>query len=368
MEMEQRVGRIHRYGSFDTVLVDTLVLKDSRELRVLDRSRARLGRIVRDLDRDRFELLFSRTMALIPLDQLAGLMAGENFGELSPTDEERIDQLITAGYQNWKERDAEFRSRAEHLNSLERGSASDDDLLAFITGALGATREEGWALQRLDEDEATGKTVSVKEEATVLRLSDGSLGYVGQLKGITMVGGVSGKPRRLGLNVPSVANQLRTVVGGGVISAKSEHSLVYGAGSVLVHAPDWERFLSENAVDIRPSGGTVFTAYLVRHLEADTRVREVGTTFHAFLATRTGGDRQALSSAAAASLIRLLRSPRAKRTPPAGLDSRILLEQETAVIGDLQKRDRGEPLHAVFPIAAIWIEPTEAPAAASISR
>ena len=68
MEMEQRVGRVHRYGGLKTIIVETLVLKDSRERRVLDRARARLGRIVGDLDRDRQEMLFGRTMSAIPTE------------------------------------------------------------------------------------------------------------------------------------------------------------------------------------------------------------------------------------------------------------------------------------------------------------
>jgi hypothetical protein len=93
MEMEQRVGRIHRYGSVDTVVVDTLVLADSRELRVLDRARARLGRIVGDLDRERMELLFSRTMSL---RELRRPVARRRFPYRSP-DRRGIQPLEAAG-------------------------------------------------------------------------------------------------------------------------------------------------------------------------------------------------------------------------------------------------------------------------------
>ena len=31
MELEQRVGRVHRFGSRETILVDTLVMRNSRE-------------------------------------------------------------------------------------------------------------------------------------------------------------------------------------------------------------------------------------------------------------------------------------------------------------------------------------------------
>ncbi len=52
-------------------------MEGSREIRILDRCRARLGQIVKDIDGDRFELHYSRTMALIPSAELALLMAGK---------------------------------------------------------------------------------------------------------------------------------------------------------------------------------------------------------------------------------------------------------------------------------------------------
>ncbi|MDF1662770.1 MAG: C-terminal helicase domain-containing protein, partial [Planctomycetota bacterium] len=91
MELEQRVGRVHRYGSSCTVVVHTLVLEGSREERVLGRCRAKLGRIVKDIDEKRWLELYARTMSLIPMDQLANLMMGENFGPWTADDDQRLD-------------------------------------------------------------------------------------------------------------------------------------------------------------------------------------------------------------------------------------------------------------------------------------
>ena len=54
MDLEQRVGRVHRFGSRQTILVDTVVVKDSREAHAY-RVRQKLEMIASTLvERDRF--------------------------------------------------------------------------------------------------------------------------------------------------------------------------------------------------------------------------------------------------------------------------------------------------------------------------
>ena len=45
MEMEQRIGRVHRFMSRRTILVDTVVAKDSREVDTYTFARAKLRTI-----------------------------------------------------------------------------------------------------------------------------------------------------------------------------------------------------------------------------------------------------------------------------------------------------------------------------------
>jgi superfamily II DNA or RNA helicase len=49
MEMEQRVGRVHRFGSRETILVDTIVVRDSRETQAWSVARERLASIAHTL-------------------------------------------------------------------------------------------------------------------------------------------------------------------------------------------------------------------------------------------------------------------------------------------------------------------------------
>lgn len=69
MDLEQRVGRVHRFGSKKTILVDTVILEGSREEHVYKTARVKLETITRDLTLDdaKFEELFGRVMILCPL-------------------------------------------------------------------------------------------------------------------------------------------------------------------------------------------------------------------------------------------------------------------------------------------------------------
>src|SRR5205823_1190968 len=78
MELEQRVGRIHRFGSRRTIIVDTIVAKDSREADAYRIARQKLVRIASTLvEADRFEAVFSRVMCLVPPEELQQIIIRE---------------------------------------------------------------------------------------------------------------------------------------------------------------------------------------------------------------------------------------------------------------------------------------------------
>src|SRR3954471_22227876 len=59
MELEQRVGRVHRFGSRRTIIVDTVVVRDSREVDTYRIAREKLHAISSTLvPVERFEALF----------------------------------------------------------------------------------------------------------------------------------------------------------------------------------------------------------------------------------------------------------------------------------------------------------------------
>jgi superfamily II DNA or RNA helicase len=79
MVLEQRIGRIHRIGTIDTVIVQTILLSGSREADIYVRLIARLHMIVGALahDPEARTQLFRRILAGIPLETLRTLFAGD---------------------------------------------------------------------------------------------------------------------------------------------------------------------------------------------------------------------------------------------------------------------------------------------------
>ena len=358
MEMEQRVGRVHRFGSLHTVIVETLVLDGSREQRVLDRCRARLGQIVRDLDPDRFDYLYRRTMSQIPMDDLAILMAGEGFGPLSPDETERIDHYVTAGYESWREADDRFRQQAERIRTLDRGVVREEDLEGFLIGSLGAEVEPGWHQRGFEVLPGQEEPQVVEQPARVLRLPNDVRGYLGLVGGVGPASDVPGRPRprRLGLNDSYVATQVRQRLGEGTGKASEG---IRGAGLVMVPRSGWRDWTEEHGLTGLADGG-VLLAFVRRNLDISTpSVRETASELILHVAADDGRGPARLSAEAGAGLVRLVRRPRPKRTRPAQLAGARIVDLERRLATELAATGPGLPAVGVFPFAAIWVEPAD---------
>ncbi|BDG02816.1 helicase-related protein [Anaeromyxobacter oryzae] len=351
MEMEQRVGRVHRYGSVSSIIVHTLVLEGSREQRVLDRARARLAQIARDVDRDRFELLFSRTMSLIPLQELEALMAADGFGPLDPHEGARLDALVKEGFERWHTTDREFRAQQASLAALDRGPLDLGDLTAFVKDYVGASPAEGY-MRRVFKDVRPGaEPVLAEEPLEAFTLEDGTVVAFGRNGGVGVAGPVGARvPRRAGLNDPAIAAAVRRAVG---LGGDGE---VLGGGSCLVQPSRLGELVSSGVIPADFRSGFVFLAYVVRELEAGTLAREVGTSLRCW-GFRPGIAEVALTPRQAAALVRLLREPRPRKNAPATGELAGLEALDERLIASMRLGQPARPVPAVFPVAAILIEP-----------
>ena len=212
MDMEQRVGRVHRFGSRQTILVDTLVVKNSREEAAYRVARERLANISHMLvDPEKFENLFSRVMSLIPPEEFIGVIVHKPGEGLSDEQEKKLAEMVRLGYQSWSEFNHRFAAQHHAIRDLNPGLATWDDLRRFVIEQAGGVPVDGFRALRFTQPDPAGEPLSLEASVPVVRLADGKH-YVGQdHEGMPVYGPDGVKVESLGLNVTIVAEALRKV-------------------------------------------------------------------------------------------------------------------------------------------------------------
>jgi len=208
MDMEQRVGRVHRFGSRETIIVDTVVVQDSREADAYRIARDKLRLITATMvEKNRFESVFSRVMCLLPQDALQNLLLNAPAEPLNPQEEEKLSEMIRQGFQDWKAFHDRFGKEQRALERQNPGLLTWDDVAFFLEELGAARREDGYKRQRFRRE---GKMVNrVDEDATVLQLSDGKRYVCGDYGESLVFGPDKTITAKLGLNLKPVAEIIR---------------------------------------------------------------------------------------------------------------------------------------------------------------
>jgi len=211
MDMEQRVGRVHRFGSHQTILVDTIVVEGTREVDTyrVAREKLRVAFGAMASDQQRFEALFSRVMSLIPPQQLEELLGAGAPGPITPEDTERLGALVEEGLRRWQEFHAEYAEQQRTIAALNPGHATWDDLRAFLVERGGAEPVAGYTMTAFRE--VGGQVVAQAVEVEALRL-DGAVYSCGDTGGMRATGTGGSTAAPLGLNVTPVTKRLRASI------------------------------------------------------------------------------------------------------------------------------------------------------------
>ena len=207
MEMEQRVGRVHRFMSRQTIIVDTMVVSQSREVDVYKVARGKLEEISRTLVLpERFEGLFSRVMALVPPDELQGILAARPLGPLDAEEQGQLVGLVTAGFARWRDFHNEYGSQQQAIGALDPGEASWLDLRRFAEAHLKASAVDGYSALRF---QLSGDEVEENSSEAIVLAIDGQQYSCGDYGGMPVTNSEGKSAKRLGLNTPAVAGKLR---------------------------------------------------------------------------------------------------------------------------------------------------------------
>jgi len=171
MVLEQRIGRVHRIGSIDTVVVDTILLKDSREADIYARLMQRLWAIVTDLTQDEAQKAqyFRRIMAGIPLEKLRELYGGD-VGDES----EAIGRAVDAGKAHVDQVDTELRRHRVAELPEDRGRAKMQHLTELLERAGKIAKSKGSVeYSQVEFDEESKEFQAVKKSARQFSIRDG---------------------------------------------------------------------------------------------------------------------------------------------------------------------------------------------------
>lgn len=337
MDLEQRIGRVHRFGSRKTVIIDTVVAAGSREVDMYRIAREKLVMIAKHLDPDQFETLFSRVMSLVPPQELEGIL-GDVSDSMAINDHmaDEIGRLVTAGYKSWSSFDEAYRQQADQIRSANPGEARWADLGAFLVRFAGAKDGEGATFSSFTF--ADEEIVAVDETLPSVHLA-GEHFVCGDTGGLPAFGpgGVTAKP--LGLNVAEVQRALRSVF--------STDSLAGPAFIKLSNLADMPHGCDAPAAAL---------FFLRQRLQQEGGVwTEKGVTLHVHVVPKQGAPR-ALSSSGIAALVRAMnKGVRAKDpgnvTLPEGIGG-----IELSVTNELRRPSDEEistgVRYAVWPVAA----------------
>jgi hypothetical protein len=210
MDLEQRIGRVHRFGSRKTIVVDTVMAAGSREIDMYRIARDKLALVARHLDPDQFETLFSRVMSLVPPKELEAIL-GDLSGPLavgSPRAEE-IGRLVNEGFHSWSRFDDAYRRQAELIRAANPGEAHWADLAALLVKYCGASDGPGATFSSFEF--SNDEIIAIEENVRTIQ-ANGKIFACGDTGGLRAAGPGGEVAANLGLNLDWVQRSLRNLL------------------------------------------------------------------------------------------------------------------------------------------------------------
>lgn len=342
MDLEQRIGRIHRFGSRKTVLIDTVVAAGSREIDMYRIAREKLALIAKHLDPDQFETLFSRVMSLVPPKELENILGDISVSSvIDSAASYEIGRLVTEGFNSWSNFDQEYRQQADQIRAVNPGEARWSDVGAFLVKYAGADdgAEASFNSFQFQGDEI----VSIDEQVPTINFKK-YLYACGDTGGLLAVDSKGQHASALGLNLADVQEAIRNSFDPERIS-----------GLAFVKKPAKLAFLGV------ASEMSVLLVFVRQTLKQERGAWfERGTSLHMFI-VNTHDDPVELNGQQRAELVRSLQMVSRVKEPGDTSASAKLCEIEAELILALRKPSEKEisdgVRYAVWPVALVVMAP-----------
>ncbi len=340
MDLEQRIGRVHRFGSRKTIIVDTVVVAGSREVDMYRIARDKLAMAVRHLDPEQFEGLFSRVMSLVPPKELEAIL-GDAPGPLFANSyaAEEIGRLVTEGFKLWSDFDQKYRQQAETIRAINPGEATWADLGSFLVRYAGATDGPGAKFSSFEFSE--DEIVEIEQSLPTV-LFDGNRFACGDTGGLPAVAADGVTADRLGINLQWVQSCLRDAF-----------APDRGCGVAFIKAPPCLR------TDPASETSICFLAFLRQKLRQEGgRWVEVEVELKIFRVESTDGPLE-MAASEAASMVRAFSTATRVRDPQKLMLRADLIDIELNLYNQLRQPSNDEieagVRYAAWPLALIVV-------------
>ena len=342
MELEQRVGRVHRFGSQKTIIVNTVVADGSREVDMYRIARQKLSLVAQHLAPDQFEALFSRVMSLVPPKELESILGNSsNPLKSESADGHKLGRLVDEGYRNWSNFDDVYRMQAEQIRESNPGEATWEDLAAYLIKYHGAKpgSSANFSSFRFSKDEIQ----SVREEVPTI-FFDGTSYSCGDTSGLGAISAEGNVSTPLGLNLDCVRDKLKMS-----FLTEKRSDVAY----VNLHSMD------QGKTPLREL--TTYLFFLRQKLQVDSgRWSENATNLLAYSLPNKGGS-ELITGSQLSRLVRCL-SKASRIKDPSSLEVRQdLRDVETDLFGELRQLTQEDIengfRYAVWPLCAVVAVP-----------
>lgn len=338
MELEQRIGRIHRFGSRKTIIVDTLVVSGSREVEMYRIARDKLRLITKQLDPDQFDSLFSRVMSLVAPKELGEAIIDLGPGPVTPAAADEIGALVKNGYTAWQEFNDQYRANAQKIESTNGGEATWIDVGNHLRRQGEASLGPNTSQTRFTF--SNDEIVAVDEDLPTLKIKE-RLYACGDSGGLPPNNVDGQSVLQLGLNLTEVATSLKSAFLGEKPS-----------GAAYLKRP-----ISKDLMELPPSpfGVLCFLRQTIRY--ENDRAAEERTSLHSYIVNAS--DPVRLNGFDQASLMReLVDASRIRDPVKSDLESRMLVS-ESAIANSLRELSEADienrVRHVVLPLGAIIV-------------